>query len=406
MRRSLVWLLAFLALGSASALAGPASVDLLTVGAAIRASHGMIFDRQNRLYVASVLGRSITVLDPDSGVILARIGPEQGVETPDDVAFTPDGALYWTAIVPGEIGKLSARGEFSHQFVAFSLNSVATSQGGRVFASQCAFQGGSGLFELDPALLAPPRLITDALGEACGLNGMAVGPDGLLYGPRSANGDVVRVNPESGAFSVVATGFAVPSAVKFDSRGRLWVTDLGAGTLDRVDPQTGQKTRIVTLAPGLDSLAIDRRDRVFVSSNVTGEVAEVKSDGSVRVVRHGGLTAPGGLALLPRADGESLFVADLSGLEELDSASGAVRSIAGATFRAAIQDPITVARDGANLILSSWSAGNVQVWDPRTQTVLEDHAGQLGLPRPLADDIALAAFLHDAGKAHPAFKRM
>lgn len=33
-----------------------------------------------------------------------------------------------------------------------------------------------------------------------------------------------------------------------------------------------------------------------------------------------------------------------------------------------------------------------------------EYAGKVGLPAPVADDVALAAFLHDVGKAHPAFK--
>ena len=50
-------------------------------------------------------------MDPDSGKILDRIGPNAGWSTPDDLTFGPDGSLYWTALRTGEVGKLTPDGK-------------------------------------------------------------------------------------------------------------------------------------------------------------------------------------------------------------------------------------------------------------------------------------------------------
>ena len=50
-----------------------------------------------------------------------------------------------------------------------------------------------------------------------------------------------------------------------------------------VDVATGDKTVIARLEPGLDSLAFDSHDRLFVSSFQDGFIAEVERDGQVRI---------------------------------------------------------------------------------------------------------------------------
>ena len=55
------------------------------------------------------------------------------------------------------------------------------------------------------------------------------GPDGRLYGPRWFNNEVVSVDVDTGDIRKEASGFIVPAAVKFNSKGELFVLDTGAG---------------------------------------------------------------------------------------------------------------------------------------------------------------------------------
>jgi len=90
------------------------------------------------------------------------------------------------------------------------------------------------------------------------------------------------------------------------------VLDQLRGEVVRVDSATGNKAVVATLAPGLDNLAFDSRDRLFVSSFHDGFIAEIKRDGEVRTLSRGGMIVPGGVAVLPGAPGrESVFVADV-----------------------------------------------------------------------------------------------
>ena len=134
-------------------------------GAPIHGTNGLYFDRHDRLYIASVSGREIVVMDPDSGKILDRIGPERGVESPDDLTFGPDGSLYWTALLTGEVGKLTPDGK--KVIVAQGLmgaNPITFSEDGRLFVARDFM--GDGLYELDPNGVKPPRAIDENAGRS------------------------------------------------------------------------------------------------------------------------------------------------------------------------------------------------------------------------------------------------
>ena len=176
----------------------------------------------------------------------------------------------------------------------------------------------------------------------------------------------------------VAGGFGLPTAAKLDSRGRLHVVDQLRGEVVLVDGATGGTKVIARLTPGLDSLAFDSRDRLFVSSFQDGFVAEIEPDGRVRMVSRGGMILPGGVASLPRGrDDESVFVADLFSLRELDARTGRQRSVErGFTGFSQLLSPVfTVAPDGNTLLLSSAFLGTVQLWDPAAHAPVATYTG-------------------------------
>ena len=243
--------------------------------------------------------------------------------------------------------------------VAPGVNPITFSDDGRLFVALDFV--GDGLYELDPDLVEPPRLIIQELGW---LNGVDWGPDGYLYGPIWTQARVVRIDVDAATVTTVADGFVVPAAVKFDSRGRLHAVDNATGEVWRVDAASGSKERIAQLSPKLDNLAFDSTDRLFVSNAADGSIVEIKADGSVRTVRAGRFGGAGGLAVVPRDDGgESVYVGAFFSLHEFDGLTGEERSAAAA-------DAASVALDDDHLMLSSWFTNIVEVWDPETQTVL------------------------------------
>ena len=347
------------------------TLEVLVQGAPIHGTNGIMFDSDDQLYIASLNGREIVVMDPETGEILDKLGTDLGIEGPDDLTFGPDGSLYWTALLTGEVGRLSPDGVKTGQMVAPGVNPITFSDDGRLFVALDFL--GDGLYELDPHLIEPPRLIVETLGF---LNAFDFGPDGLLYGPIWTMGKVVRIDVDTGEMNQVTDGIGIPAAVKFNSQGQLHVLDHLSGEVIRVNIESGDKEVIAQLPPGLDNLAFDSQDRLFVSHTSDGSIFEVLPDGTIRTVSPGGMINPGGIAVITRPDGgESIFVADVNALREFDGLSGEELSVEHSWigFPGSVMSPLTASPDGDDLVLSSWFANSVQVWDPETHTAVEEY---------------------------------
>ena len=357
------------------AAAEKAVMKVIAKGAAIHGANGVYFDADDNLYVASVLDLEILVINPLNGEIIKRLGADEGIQGPDDLTFGPDGSLYWTDIMQGNVGRLSPDGTVRKQFVAPGVNPITFSEDGRLFVALDFM--GAGLFELDPDLTTPP---TQVLPASLGfLNGFDFGPDGRLYGPLFAGRRVVSIDVDNPSDLVtVADGFAQPAAAKFDSQGRLHVIDQ-SGEVYRVNTATGAKTVIATLSPGLDNLAFDSRDNLYVSNANDGSVTRVLPSGQGRILSPGGMIFPGGVAVLPRADGrDAVLVADVWSLREFDGLTGKDMGFASSHLVGeGLTSPLTVSVDGDHLVVSSWLGGKVQVFDPQAEQVTEQYLMQL-----------------------------
>ncbi len=340
----------------ASAQSTP-TVTVLAQGGPLHGTNGILFGPDGNLYIASVVSSAILAIDPESGATVSRWGADDGVNGPDDLAFGPDGSLYWTDIAGGDVGRRTPNGTTSIVGAPGpGANPITFSDDGRLFVSQCFL--GDQLFEIDPDGADEPRLINDELGPGCGLNGMDWGPDGKLYGPRWFRGEVARVDVDSGAVETVATGFRIPAAVKFDSGGRLHVLDTQAGEVVRLDLASGSREVVGRPGTGLDNLALDRDDRIFVSSFMDGSIVEVTGPDTLRQVLPSHVNSPGGIAYT----GEGrLFLADGGALRELDPSTGESIHAAGALVTD-VGQAMSVHPHGEHLVLSSPTT--VTVWDP------------------------------------------
>ena len=337
------------------------TVTVLAEGGPLHATNGMYFGPDGRLHVVSASSATVAAIDPESGAVLERWGPETGVQGPDDLTFGPDGSVYWTDFAFGDVGRRTPDGTTT--VIASpgpGVNPITFSDDGRLFVSQCAL--GDKLFEIDPDGIEEPRLISDQLGPGCGLNGMDWGPDDRLYGPRPSAREVVRVDVDRGTFETVASGFRSPVALKFDSQDRLHVLDSRTGEVVRVDVATGDKEFVGRVAVGSDNLAFDADDRLFVSNFAHSSIFEVIGPETNRTVIAGGVSFPGGLAYLPTTGGAGrLFLGDRRALRELDPDTGAeVHVVTG--NGSDVGEALSAHPYGAQLILSG--ATNVSIWDP------------------------------------------
>jgi sugar lactone lactonase YvrE len=256
-------------------------------------ANGMQFGLDGRLYVAQAFGSQITAININSGS-LEIISPLGGpIVAPDDVAFDSSGTMYATEVMSARVCARTPDGQV--RVVADNLpgaNGVTVHQD-RVFIDE--FRRGGRIFELYPQSGRAPRLIADDLR---GPNALMVGPDGKLYFPLVPQGEVWRVDIETGAREKVVDGLKSPPAVKFNRRGELIVPQAGTGEVVRIDVQSGAQTVIAKVRPGIDNLAVSQDNRLFISHFVDGGVAEVATDGSnaERILVPGGFVGPWGIA--------------------------------------------------------------------------------------------------------------
>src|SRR5436309_3915503 len=343
----------------AGASAQTYEVTKLVPGSAFHGVHGLGIDKAGRLFAGSVAGAALYEVDRDSGTARIAIPSPEGMA--DDIAFAPDGTMAWTGFLTGDL--YSRKGDGPIKKLASGLpgiNSLAYRKDGRLYATTVFL--GDTLYEIDIEGVKPPRMIMEKMG---GLNGFEFGPDDKLYGPLWFKGQVARVDVDKPELTVVADGFKIPAAVNFDSKGNLWVVDTAVGQLVKVDPRTGDKKMVAQLKPSLDNLAIDDKDRIFVSNMADNGIQEVDAEsGAARQVIIGKLALPGGIGVVSDGAKDTIYVADVFAYRTVDGATGEVREPArmhadGVT----LEYPKNATAKGEQVLLSSWFTGPVQLID-------------------------------------------
>jgi streptogramin lyase len=130
---------------------------------------------------------------------------------------------------------------------------------------------------------------------------------------------------------------------------------------------------VAQLKPSLDNLAIDDKDRIFVSNMADNGIQEVDAEtGAAKQVISGKLALPGGIGVVSDGDKDTIYVADVFAYRTVDGATGAVSEPArmhadGVT----LEYPMSATAKGDNVILSSWFTGTVQVIDRKTGKTTE-----------------------------------
>jgi len=352
---------------SAGASAQTYEVTKLVPGSAFHGVHGLGIDKAGHLYAGSVAGAALYEVDLKNGSAKIVIPSPEGMA--DDIAFAPDGTMAWTGFLTGDLYSRKGDGPLTKLASGLpGINSLAYRKDGRLYATTVFL--GDALYEIDVEGAKPPRLIMEKMG---GLNGFEFGPDDLLYGPLWFKGQVAKVDVDKAELTVVADGFKTPAAVNFDSKGNLWVVDTATGELVRVDPKTGAKKTVAQLKPSLDNLAIDDKDRIYVSNMADNGIQEVNPEtGAAKQIIIGKLALPGGIGVVSDNGKDTIYIADVFAYRTVDGTTGEVSEparmhAAGGT----LEYPMSATAKGDEVILSSWFTGTVQVIDRKSGATRE-----------------------------------
>ncbi|MFT5692458.1 MAG: sugar lactone lactonase YvrE [Oceanicoccus sp.] len=332
-----------------------AKISILVEGSNFHGIHGITTDSDGNIYVGSVVGMNIHKVNPKTAeVSLYQAAPEGQA---DDLEFSDDGVLAWTAFTEGKVFSRDLKGNLKVLAQGLpGINSIAYNQEGRLFATQVFL--GDALYEIDRDGIKPPRKIIEGMG---GLNGFDFGPDGKLYGPLWFKGQVAQVDVDSGELKIISDGFTVPAAVNFDSKGILHVIDNETGEIFQVDIATGGKTLIATAPSNLDNLAFDDNDNLYITNMSDNAIYHVNRDsGETRLIVGGALTTPAGIDILDN----TLYIADTFSLSLADTKTGKVSDIS--RIISDHEYPVAVSATAKTIVNASTNAGFVQGHDRST----------------------------------------
>ncbi|MFN8446168.1 MAG: hypothetical protein U0175_35590 [Caldilineaceae bacterium] len=346
-----------------------ATLEHFIKGVPVRLAVGLAVGPDDNLYVGSQWTRELVVLNPDTGTIIKRYGPSDGVDIPCDLAFGPDGSLYasmWPGVEGDSVMRMTPDGKVTGTTLPAGTWPVMTTKDGRLFAAQLLYNNT--LVELDPNFQSSPR---ELLRDGNFIH-MREGPDGLIYALKWFDGEIIRFDPDHpDVVETVVTGLTLPFNLAFDSKGQLYViigVDDSTDAVARLDLTTGKPEILATMHNLLYGLAIDSRDRIFVSSASDGTIFEVLPKGDIRIVSPGGMILPSDVAVITRPDGDSLFLADWIAWREYNIATGALRNARYASWwTGTLVNPDTITALGDKLLIASTEGQQIQLWDPVQQ---------------------------------------
>jgi len=216
-------------------------------------------------YVAQGLGE-LGRLDPATGrVHRIKLGEKS---RPHGVIVGPDGAPWITDSGLNAIVRVDPATEKVGVYPLPSgreganLNTATFDKRGVLW-----FTGQSGVYgRLNPKV---GRVEVFDAPKGRGPYGIATAPDGTVYYVSLAGNYLARLDPDSGAATVIEPPTPKQGArrVWADSKGNLWVSEWNVGQLGRYDPATNtwKEWRLPGKNPGAYAVYVDEQDKVWLT---------------------------------------------------------------------------------------------------------------------------------------------
>ena len=342
-----------------------AKLETLIEGSPFRGTNGITWGPDNMLYQGSVWSDAAFIVNPETG----EIKKIEGTYGTDDLAFHPDGRLYFNYINIGKVGVRQLNGDMGIVGIVKPGNDgIAISSDGKLFVSGMFLDNH--FWEVDPDGKKPAKNLFNE-GKRMS-NAMMFGPDGKLYGSSWVTGEVLRIHPETGVEEAVASNAGTPSSVKFNSKGELHVMDTKEGTISKVDMKTGALTLVAKLPYMLtDNFCFSPDDRLFATSTGDGYIWEVTGVNKQRVVVKGGLGVVGGVAITEFNGKSNLMVVDIFAIRRFNPKNGKpISAFRDVTMTTDVGWMLTVNNYGKQLVTTSWTSNFVKIWDKEKNSII------------------------------------
>lgn len=288
---------------------GDATLETVIRPGRLFGSNGIRWAPDGTLWVTELVGDQITSWDPENDFL--RVASPMGSELsgPDDIAFDAAGNVYATETMNSRVSGRRANGEY---FVL--LDDVPAPNGITIdpltddlYIDE--MREGGRVLRVDKEQPNTLEVVTEGLAW---LNALEMGPDRELFLPQVLTGEILAVNADTGATRIVAEGLSTPTAVKFDSQGRVIVSEAGSGAITALE-ENGTRTTLAEFGLGIDNFCFDPQGNLYVSSFIEAKIVRYSAGTSEidRVLSLGGLMGPYQVAAA--ADG-TVLVADANSI--------------------------------------------------------------------------------------------
>ena len=216
-------------------------------------------------YTAQPLGE-LGRLDPQTGQVRRiKLGekskPHGVIVGPDGAPWTTDGGLNAIVRVDPMTEKVSVYPLPSGREGANPHTAVFDKRGVLWFTGQSGIYG-----RLDPKV---GKVEVFEAPKGPGPYGIAAAPDGTVYYASLAGSYIARLDPVTGAATVIEPPTPKQGArrVWADSKGNVWVSEWNVGQLGRYDPaaNTWKEWKLPGKNPGAYAVYVDDRDKVWLS---------------------------------------------------------------------------------------------------------------------------------------------
>ena len=245
----------------------PARTASLPAGASVREfpypppgdlPHDLVVDAEGRVTITGMLTHRLWVLDPASGTFAeAPIEAGGSASNPRAIDIAGDGALWVVLGAPTTLARRDASsGAWSAWQVGMYPHSVAIDDDGRAWFN--------GHFTRDPPRWGYVRPgseevvtfdvpITSALAAGNGPMpyGLRIAPDGAVWGTELVGNRLIRLDPETGAFTTwsMPTPHSGPRRPDVAADGTVWIPEYANNRLARFDPATESFEEFVLPVP-------------------------------------------------------------------------------------------------------------------------------------------------------------
>ena len=348
-------------------------VKIIKRGAELHQPASVNVSPTGRLFVTETVKGRILELHPVTGEVLSEITSDQGAFGPSDLTFDASGrTIFWNNFLSGEIFKRDLVTGVSTLLADFDgiVDSLAVNNQGRVFAAQLA--PTPALWEVDPNGIKPPVQIAIVPG----MDGVDAGPDGHVYAPDffTGTGTVRKIDVDTGAVTVVASGLDFPISVKFNAQGQLHVAEYFKGSISRIDVVTGEQTVAFKELPGIDNFDFDEDGQIFAANIVDNSVKRLFAGGGFRFLTRPGIASPGPVAVRAAGDEDFVYVSSVFSISKVLASTGTTEDLiqaAGVPHLPSLAQSLF--DDGTNFITTSFILNLVQVINPDTKQVVSFH---------------------------------